>query len=89
MSRRTLRRATLSLLVISFSMLPLSSAHAAPASRNENGASVVRMMDLSRIVKRSMADLLRLLTGADAPPPGLEGTNNGREGTGIDPHGHP
>jgi hypothetical protein len=82
MSRRTLSRVTFSLLAISISMLPLT-AHAAPAPRAESAVSVARTMDLSGIVKRTMGDLFRLLTGADAPPPGQQN----REGTGIDPHG--
>jgi hypothetical protein len=82
MSRRTLPRATFSLLVISISMLPLS-AHAAPAPAHRSESAVARTMDLSRIATRTMGDLFRLLTGADAPPPGQQN----REGTGIDPHG--
>ena len=90
MSRRTPCRVTLSLLVISISMLPLS-AQAAPAPRTGGPASIVRTMDLSRLVQRSLADLLHLVTGADCGQHhDDEGNGSGahnREGTGIDPHG--
>jgi hypothetical protein len=90
MSGSTLRRTVLCVLVITL-LLPLASAYAAPAKRSETGTRAIQLTDFSRILLRSVNDLLSLfrpIVEQDSPmPPGQQpGT---REGNGLDPHGRP
>jgi hypothetical protein len=90
MSGSTLRRSVLCILVVTL-LLPLASAHAAPAKRSDVGIRGIQLTDWSRTLLRSVNDLLSLLrpmAGQDNPtPPGQKpGT---REGNGLDPHGRP
>ena len=93
MSGSTLRRTVLCVLVITL-LLPLASAYAAPAKRSETGIRAIQLTDLSRIVLRSVNDLLSLfrpMFEQDMPmPPGQKpGEPIHREGNGLDPHGRP
>ena len=93
MSGSNLRRAVLGLVVVAL-LLPLASAHAAPARRSESGINAIQLTDWSRALVRSMSDLLsflRSVTAADSWPPGQKPGNDSlnREGNGIDPHGRP
>ncbi len=100
MSGSTLRRTVLCVLVVTL-LLPLASAHAAPAKRSETGVRAIQLTDLGRTLIESVQglfNLLRPMTEQDAPmPPGQHPGNgqdpgNGsttREGNGLDPHGRP
>jgi hypothetical protein len=93
MSGSTLRRTVLCILVITL-LLPMASAYAAPAKRSETGIRAIQLTDLSRILLRSVNDLLSLfrpMTEQDVPmPPGQKpGEPINREGNGLDPHGRP
>jgi hypothetical protein len=86
MSVRSFRRFFVTGLVVSLVVLPLSSAHAAPADRGARS--------LDQQVAQALHKLLaafRLLP-QDAPNgnhPGSHPSSGTREGTGIDPHGKP
>lgn len=100
MSRSTLRRTVLCVLAVTL-LLPLASAHAAPANRSEAGVRAIQLTDLGRTLLESvngLLDLFRSMTEQEASlPPGQQPGNgqepgNGsttREGNGLDPHGRP
>lgn len=93
MSGSTLRRTVLCILVITL-LLPLTSAYAAPAKRSETGIRAIQLTDLSRILLRSVNDLLSLfrpMVEQDTMPPGQKPGADpiSREGNGLDPHGRP
>lgn len=94
MSGSTLRRTVLSLVVVAL-LLPLASAHAAPAGLGDSPLSI-RMPDWSRTIVQavgSFLDLFRPAAEADSWPPGQkpgnDATSANREGNGFDPHGRP
>lgn len=97
MSGSTLRRTVPCLLLIAL-LLPLASAHAAPAGRT--GASPpIQMPDWSRLFLGPVEGLLSLFRPAiesSSMPPGQKpgngdggGSSNTRDGNGLDPHGKP
>jgi hypothetical protein len=94
MSGSTLRRTVLCVVVITL-LLPLASAYAAPAKRSETGIRAIQLTDFSRVLLRSVNDLLSLfrpMVEQDIPmPPGQQPGESPitREGNGLDPHGRP
>lgn len=92
MSGSIARRAVLCILVITL-LLPVASAHAAPARQSGERTAVTGIADWSRALFRTVDNLLGYLrpatANADTPPGQKPGEGSGREGNGIDPHGKP
>jgi hypothetical protein len=94
MSGSILRRTVLSLVLVAL-LLPLASAHAAPARAREEAR--IQLPEWSRILLAPISglmDLFRPVTAADSWPPGQRPGNGDpqsadRDGNGLDPHGRP
>ncbi len=87
LSSKPYRTLALSLL-LSAGALSLPPAEAAPGRSNPLHSGPVVQMDLStRSFIETMKNLWRLLKDAPAPPPPPDPQH--REGTGMDPIGHP
>lgn len=94
MSGRVVRRLAVCGLVASFGLLPLSSAHAAPAARTAEGTAAGQLQALGQRVLQSFIELLPAQWApveamSSHHPPGQHPGTDPRDGVGIDPHGKP
>lgn len=92
MSGSIARRAVLCILVITL-LVPVASAHAAPARQSGERTAVTGAADWSRALFRTVDNLLGFLRPATANATDTRGngptSDKDREGNGLDPHGKP
>lgn len=91
MSGRSLRRLAVTGLIISFGLLPLSAAHAAPVADQTAMSRTVRAWGLSLL--QSFQELLSGQPESAEPmaddQDSIHDGSNPQDGVGIDPHGRP